>query len=331
MKVTKIKLLERLDDETSVAEVVFDNNSTAVMFCNYSDSLKFIDKDVIVQFRKDIYNEQIVRVVTTLTELVKIATYSRNDSIKLFAEQIDNNSNVCFRNLVQGEHYPNSIVYCCSMQYKTSAKSSWAELTVMDKMRHIRKLRLFSPDKLDAQYSGHYLLTTLRINDFGLMADSVSPLTAEYSINPDIDIAEQYILKVFEQNSPVCDFLNASFLLTAMKTFLPPESEPGCLLVRTAIELDLACELPNIIDNVNIEIMKQAILFSKVYVLTPNSPYSQTVRCIITMSKYNKILNLRDTLVLLDDNAEHSADFALYKSILSIADTIVRIKKGDIL
>jgi hypothetical protein len=321
----RIELLETFDTDTQIMSVTFDNKQTALMLYSYGDALQFLNKEVTVSFRKDMYNGVLRDFVQTITSAAKVNTFERDTGIKLFAEQSDSNSNICFVDLKPGDVSLNAVMYCADVQYKTSARAHWAELTVLDKMRNARKLRVFDPDNGAADYRGRYVKADVRLNEYGLSTGAVFPVDGEYAPNPDVEIAVKYIRDSFGSDAAVTEFLNASGLLSALERFV--DTEPGYLAVRTAVELDLIAELANVCGKLDISAMKRAVLFSKAYLLNPDTPYSREVNVITTVSRY-RVPGAKAALVLVDDRGAPVAERKILQSVYALADDIITHRKG---
>ena len=181
---TSIEKLKEVSEDTDILRVVIDNDVKAYMIFNYAESLVFLNEEVIVSYRKDIYEGKIELFINTLTIPVKITTLDKDKGIKLFTEQSDNNSNVSFMDLAPGSNMLGAIMYCISSSYESSDRAVWLELKVRDKAGRVAKLRLFDPEFGVAKFDGMYIKASIKRNDYGLSTREIRPMDLEFPPNP---------------------------------------------------------------------------------------------------------------------------------------------------
>lgn len=323
----KIEMVKTIDDTADVLRVEFSNGTSAMMLYPYSDAMQYLDKEVTVTFRKDMYDGIVIDFVATLMEPLKVNTFERDTSIKLFSDVPDNHSNVCFADIDLGTTQQNCIVYCSDIKFDSSARASWADLTVIDKMRRVAHLRLFDPDTFNSEFKGKYVKCDMRKSQYGFNTQVVIPIQEQFAINPEVNIAEKFITDCFVGNTAFLNFIYDARLYDFMEKHT--DYEPGYVAVRTAIELALAKELANVQNNADVQVVMQAVVASKAFVMQTQSLYSTSIVNIILVSKY-EFGKKKETLLLLDDmNEDKSPERLLYKKIVEMADLIIKIKKGQ--
>ena len=64
---TSVVKLENISEDIDMMLVTIDSDTKAYMIGNYADTLQFIGDEVIVSYRKDIYQGKIETFINTLT------------------------------------------------------------------------------------------------------------------------------------------------------------------------------------------------------------------------------------------------------------------------
>lgn len=324
-KCTSVVMLEHLDEETDVLKVTIDNETEAIMFFSYGEALKYVNQDVIVTYRRDMYRGQVTQFINTITIPVLINTLDRDSNIKLYVEQEDNFSNVSFADILEGETKLNAVVYCVSHSYESSAKSAWALLRVRDRSMRVADLRLFDYEYGKQDFSGQYIRADIRRSKYGLQSQIITPLAGESPVNPEITIARSFILETFSDCEDILTFLTKTRMLDLMADYI--DIEKGYGLVRLAMELAMARELTNVSNAVNPILIRKALLLSKAFILTPASDYSTTFRNMVTVTNH-QFEDKKDIMLLLD--CEPSAilpEAEVLKNISALVDTLIKSKK----
>jgi hypothetical protein len=322
---TAIELLEAINDQTSILKVTIDDNVTALMLMDYTDALKFLNQEVVYSLRKDVYKQEVVNFIATLTRPVSVNTYDKTDSVKLFCEASDSNSNVSFSDIEEGETISNAVVYCADQLFESSEKAFWCKLTIVDRGRHIASLRLFDPDTRTAKFKGVYVKCDLRKSKYGFTANVITPITGQYPINPEVELAESVIRNIFADDADISAVIENTKLFERMRAYI--DYEPGYIAVRTAMELALAAEMGNLVEHIDLQVIKQALLFSKWFIFAPDSKYSHTV-INITKSSNFKFNKKAETLLLLDEAGDYATkEKAVYNEIVRLVDIAIKTKK----
>ena len=65
---TNIELLETVNVDTQILRVTLDGSTSALMVYDLAEAMKYLNKDVEVTYRKDIWNGNICDFINTLTE-----------------------------------------------------------------------------------------------------------------------------------------------------------------------------------------------------------------------------------------------------------------------
>ena len=87
---TGITLVETLASGDELLKVVIDNTTEAFWFYRYADAVKYLNEEVIVEYRKDVYKGQLCQFIATFVRPTVIQTLSATDNIKLYCDQEDN-------------------------------------------------------------------------------------------------------------------------------------------------------------------------------------------------------------------------------------------------
>ena len=328
---TKCKSIERVDRlmGTDVLHVTLvDDNieTTAYWMYDYTEALKFLDQEVLVSYRKDMYKGELCDFINTFTVPTVVKTLDKNTEIKLYLEQCDNMSNVTFREIEDGDERLGCIVFCTNSCYKSSPKASWMELTIRDHTMHCATLRLFDYDNKAADFSGKYIKTSLSKNQYGFQTTQILPLDQDVYVNPEIELAISFIKEYFEHNATGWTFIQNTHVLDLLAEEV--DYEKGYGLMRLAMELSLVQSLKNISNDADYDSIGLALLLQRGYLTQPNSVMSKSFTNINTAWKY-QYENKKLVMQLLDDSLEEKpVERNILDSIKAQVSTILEVRKG---
>ncbi|MCM1440605.1 MAG: hypothetical protein NC131_15620 [Roseburia sp.] len=328
---TSIVKLEEITPDTDMLLVTIDDDVQAYMVYNYAQCLQFVNQDVIVSYRKDVYKGKIENFINTLTIPVKVTALDRDDNIKLFVKQHDNNSNCCLSDIKEGESFVKAILYCVESQYESSVKAVWLTLTVRDKAGRVAKLRLFDYDSRDANYSGMYIRANIKRTKYGFNTDMIEPVDIEFSPNPEIEISKKFIQITFLDDNYIKGVLASTKLLERMETFV--DVEMGFALVRLAVELDILEELKNVLDDVDFKAISYALVMRYGYIAKQSlKRFSNRLKSVTFALQQNMPTSVATkVLMILDEDCkevELIPEKDVFNSILLLADSVIKAKKA---
>lgn len=322
---TSITKINTLSDGTDVLNVTIDNDVQAFWFYEYAKALEYVNKEVIVEYRKDVYNGQLCAFIATFTVPTKINTLEKKDNIRLYCDQIDNNSNLVFEEVEIGETKMGCIVYCISQEYKSSPNAVWMELLIRDKRMHVAKLRLFDYENKNVVLEGQYIMTSLSRNQYGFQSEMIKPVTGEVGPNPEIDIAKQFIMNYFADDEVSLNYISTTRVLDFLEEAI--DYEKGYGLMRLAMELSMVDNLVNITQDIDVSAIGRALLASRGY-MTRTSALSNIVNNVNLALKYSWD-NRKEVLMLLDVPSEESIpEMTIMQSIKDTVNNILEIRKG---
>ena len=104
--------------------------------------------------------------------------------------------------------------------------------------------------------------------------------------------------------------------------------EPGYILVRLALELDIASELSNLVKEVDTNLIMRCLLLEKFGLFQQTSPYHTDIVTFITASKYRFNRKNEVLLALYSDDERFSMERIILRQVREMADTIIKVKKG---
>ncbi len=323
MVCTSVKLIEKLDD-TDVLEVVIDEVTTALWLYPLADAMSYVGKEVIVSYRNDMYKGAVRQFINTFVEPCKVSVIDRKEGIRLYADNVDNYSNMSFNDIAVGETKNGCILYCIAQRFETSEKAVWVTLTVRDKLFRISRVRLFNYNN-KADFTGKYIICALTRNEYGFRTDMVAPANGECPDNYEIRIAEDYVMSYFAKDTVAMAVLNKTDLLHWLRNHM--DIEKGYLLVRLADELSICDSLYNLTNSVDIASISHALLADKLYVLKPDSHLSQNALNIL-LAVGQQWKSPITVMSLIDSSSETDLpEKAVYISIKQLADSVVKANK----
>lgn len=313
------------DAGSEVLQVTIDNTVTALWFYPLADALPFLNQEVIVDYRKDVYNGQLQQFIKTFTVPTVVNTLDKKDNMKLYLDQVDDGSNLSFNEIAIGETRGSCIFFCTKQEYKASTNAVWMEMLIRDRSMHIAKLRIFDYMDKDAQLAGHYLVGELSRSKWGFQTDSVVVSRIDDRPNPEIDIAKQFIQNFFSDDPVAMQFINKCNLFEAAKDYV--DYEPGYVLVRIAMELAMCESLYNITNDVDVKAIAHTLLASYGFLVNQSSVLSPMVRNIFLAQQF-PFPDKKTVIVCLDEGLEeHPAEYALVHSIKESVNNVLRIRK----
>lgn len=330
-KLSKITNVEEVSMGVDLIQLYFGDglHESVYMFGEYNEVLQYLDKEVIVEFRTEIVKGQLHKVVANLGVVTTVTTLAQEDNIKLFLEEDleIGTSNILFSELAPGDVVDKAIMYCIDHKYESSAKATWAKLTVLDRKRNMSYLRVFDPDRDSVDLKGSFIKCALRMSDYGLQTQDIM-VHSEGSVdsNPLVVIAERAIYNALQDDKILLDYMSAKNILEKMKTYNLEEGlEAGFMTVRLAVELMLIQQTANISKHLDVELLKRMAVCEKAYVVTNKSTtlLSHETQNIILISSH--ILARDKTLTAsLDSNRQiNLAECAFYNGIKKAADVVV--------
>ena len=308
-------------------DVLIDNDKHAYWFYKYADALQYIGQEVIVSYRKDIFEGEMHDFINTFTIPTKVAVLDREDNPKLFCDIEDNASNISFNGIADGEHVPGCIFYCINQQYKSSPKADWLEITVRDKLMHIATLRIFSTENRDVDFTGYYAMAELYRNSYGLSSEFISRLDNNgVAANPEIALAEKYIINYCAKDEVLNNYVQKTDLIRHIKEHM--DFEPGYSLVRMAMELDMCSAMNNITKDIDLTTLGRVIVLSYGH-LTKNNKYLSD-SFLNTATALNFPFEDKKTILeCLDEALEvRPPEAQVYMNIKNTVNTLLNIRKG---
>ena len=327
MKLTKIDLLESYATEQQLMRLTFDEGKdSAYIIWSHANLVQYLNDEVIATFRQDMYNGTISKFVNTIAKVGVVHTLERSNNVKLYVDVTDNHSNIRFKEIEDGGTAVNAIVYVTDIRFDSSARAEWADLTVMDQARKIAQLRIFSPDSKIQDFKGRYVMCDIRKNRYGLSTDSVVTVDNAFPFSPEVEISERFLMDAFAEDADILTLLAETKFADFAKKVV--DLEPGYILVRLAIELDVASELANLVKEVDVDLIKRCLLIEKFNVFQQTSPYRNDIVTFVTASRYKFDHKNEVLLTLYSDEEKFSMERVVLKQVREMADTIINVKKG---
>lgn len=327
MILTKVDKIEELSGGLDLCFLEFDGGKdSAYIIWNYTNMLQYLEGEVIATFRQDMYKGVIQKFVNTLARVGVVHTLERDDNIKLYVDKPDNQCSISFKDIPEGNTMVCCTVYVIAVENDSSARATWVDFTIQDRDRKLAKLRMFNPSTNMEEFVGRYIMCDIRHNKYGFSTESVVTVDATFPYSPEVAIAEDFILKTFADDKEVLGILDNSGFLKFGKRNVT--EEPGYILVRLAMELDYANELANLTKEVDIKMVRRALLFNKFSILNEQSPYHSDIVKYAMASRF-KFDGSREVLMIeFSDAPEYAKERVMFNSIREFIDNVIKIKKG---
>lgn len=312
---------------TDVLKVIIDNEISAYWFFNYADSLAYVGKEVIVDYRKDVYNGELVDFINTFIIPNTVHTLDKEDNIKLYIDQEDNFSNISFSDIADSETRGGCIVFCTAQEFKSSTKAVWMECIIRDRSMHTAVLRLFDYENASADFAGKYIVTELTRSKYGFTTDFIGPVDGKCPPNPEIELGKKFILNYFKDDAVSLDYINKTNVLEFLEELV--DYEKGYGLMRLAMELAMVDSMGNITKDVDLSAIGRALLAKRGHI-SRNSVLSE---CYNNLALANKFMwdNRKLVMQLLDVNIdEHPKEYVIMNNIVNTVSGILEVRKGTV-
>lgn len=309
MKVTEITVLENINETTDVLNVKFDDDSTALMFYKYADALKYINEDVYVEFREDIYKGNVTTFINTVTETLKVHTLDSAKNIKLYAETVDNQSNVVFQDMKDGDIKLNAVMYCTAQEFRSSERTNsyWVELTVRDSVFKLLKLRLFDYESRDSNFVNKYIRCDITKSMYGLSTTVIMLEPNQPEVPIEVELAVTYINDIIAEDSNVAEVYNTVDFIGNARKYNDPKGY-GMSLVALAFELSLMKTYENLLPGCNWDLLRKALMLSHMYVCNGKSTLTRSLQNIVWVSKL-PVTHRQEIIHIYDNNEDDTSTF----------------------
>lgn len=327
MKLTKVEKLESYGADNDLMRLEFDDGKEyAYAMYSYPNMVQAIGEEVICDFRQDLYNGRVERFIQTFARVCVINTLTKEEGVKLYTDVTDNNSTIMFKEIEDGATAIDSIIYVVDMKFESSAKADWVDLVAMDKARRIASIRKFSPDSKVIDMRGRYVLCNIKRNKYGLSTDGdVVTVDSAFPYNPEVAIAERYIYNTFSNNADILKVIEESSFIAGAKHTV--DIEPGFLLARLAIELELASSIANCLGEVDTDLIKRCLLMSKLNMFQ-KSLFYEDITGFIMIQKQSFERKQDVLLTLYATEEKFTLERLALAKIKELGDMIVDMKKG---
>lgn len=306
-------------------QVTIDNDITAFWFYNYADSLKYLNQEVIVDYRQEILNGNKVQFINTFCLPVKVTTLDKTSGIKLFIDQEDNQSNVSFNAIEVGRTEYGCIVYCSAQEFKSSANAVWMELIIRDRLMRTAKMRIFDYEDKKIVLAGRYIRADLSKSKYGFQTQMAVALDLEVNPNAEIEIATEFIRNYFADDTEALNYINKVRLIESLNDVV--DYEKGYALVRLATELSFVDAMKNVSKDVDLRTLGRVILTSYGF-HTRTSSLSPSINNVILVTQFHFEDKTAIAQCLDVGLTEHSSVYNVWKRIQELTSTLLEVRKG---
>lgn len=265
-------------------EKVYAANDKLVM-------MKFLDKEVVFSVREELFEGTYVNMLETFTAIASINVVDQDATAKLYLlEKAPNQCTVAFSDIALGDNVLSVILYCTSVTYGRNNRTTWADLTLVDRDHKVANVRKFNPERMDYEYQDRYVKLDMYRNDYGLNTEEPELLDelGNYD-NPEKDICKAYLNRVIHEDPDLEGFVQRSSLFEKMYEYSYAENlDKGHELVRLGRLVYLIDQLRNLTGSLDIQALIRAAICSRAYVLCNREEmnWSLLKQNIVMMSKY---------------------------------------------
>ena len=328
VSVTSVQSIKVINKDSTLYSIDFDDNTNALMLAEEGEPYTFLNKLVDVEFRDDFFEGEVRSFVATIVDKKVVNVINRKEHIKLFSSSFDPSSNVIFKDINIGDEVHGAVMYCTKVTYDSSLKTDWIDLTVSDKTRRVSHVRIFTPDRQGINFAGSYIKCNIRKNKYGLSTQDVVCCEGEFPPNPEVDLAENYVLQYIENDKELKKVFEETNLLPFMKEYAG--FEKGSLLMTLAMEIDFAVELTNVSPAVDSDAIVKALIADKFWVLQPNSHYSREFLCLYRALRYKDVFTPLVQDIIGGNVPDIPDERIIYTRIKELVRDLIYIRKGEV-
>lgn len=253
-------------------KVTFTDETSALYVSNYSSALDFIGKEVLVDFREDIYKGTVEKYIAQLSHTSVTTVLDRETDMKLYTEDTGEIYSTISFGDVPDFGITGAIVFCTNAIFEKSDKSDWVKFTCLDRNRKSGNVRLFKPMRDRANFINRYIQLNIKKGKIDFITDKVelAPGRAPEP-NPEIKVAKTFILDIVRDEPEIMEYINKTQILDFIEKYnLDEEIEPGYEMVRLAIEIEQIRNLKNVTKDLNISSMMKYAILRRGYCITNN-------------------------------------------------------------
>lgn len=330
-KIKSINKLEDISSDMCIMDVVFTDNTSAKYVSSYSNALNFLDKDVAIELRDDLFHGRVEKFISTLSVTTVATTLDRDTNFKLYSEDAGQiYSTIAFPD-IPDSGVMGAIMFCTNVKLERSDKSTWFRFTCLDRNRKSCNVRLFDPIRDTANFIGRYVKMDIRKGKFDYIATKVSiEMGTAPEANPEIRVARAFILDIIKDYPTIMDFVTHSNILDYIEKYnIDEEIEPGYEMVRLAIELEQIRNFNNITNGLDVQAMMKACILYRGYCISDNDSTvkSKPLQNIYVAIQNNGIKSKMEMHLLDRETELRTAEYELLNDIRGIADKIVKVNR----
>lgn len=339
MKVGRIKavtLISQIQQGLDYMSIVIGEGEYRV-FGDYYEHVSYINEDVVYEVRPDIYNGEVISVVTGLSIKRVIQTVPETSGIKLISAGNQDNDicNLSLDSIRPGSTEYNVICYVSDFKVDSSTKAVWLDFNVIDMKSVTHSVRLFSSkgesvDELEMRaksFIGCYVkFDQITKTQYGLQTTGFELYPVEVVMPAEVEIAINIIKDAVKDDEALCSYMSQFDVIEQLKGIV--DSVPGFHLVRIATEIVMIKSLSNISNMYSETELIRAAVTSRGYLIDRKNNFSKVVLNVnkITRSGLKTDMQLIDILDVMSENT--SPLKRVYIEVAKFCNFIVEERRG---
>lgn len=336
--VVSVSFIKNIKEGMDLCKIRIDFDELFI-FYDKDDLNQFLNQRVEYNFRDDMVDGKIERVVTDIAILRTIQTVASVENVKLIPA--GNTRTVCNFSINEvrfGEFKSKCVSYLSAVTRGASDKSKWCDMTMIDMDSREFNVRMFTRDpnrteNLDEKIEsaiGCYVQYDITFTKYGYQTEDIYVMPVDVELSPEVEVAKAVVLDVIKSDESLLQLETVYKLVDNLTNII--DGEPGYMLVRMAAEIYLINALGDISTNLDIPTMKQAVVCSRLYTIPAKKQWS---RPLLNVNKTSRIVALRDNdelMGILDPQSgrDMTDTQRMYIKVRGMVNDIIKIRRGII-
>lgn len=335
-EVESITFVKALDNGLDLCEIQIEFDRFKI-FGDRTELVEYLNQYVEYVWSFDMIDGLQEKVIRDITLRKTVQTVQSTENIKLIPE--GNKRTVCnfaIKDITAGDTHYGKVALLTGYDFRSSDKSKWVDLTLIDMESREFTMKLFTKkieDDVDPyealpEYLGKYVEFDLNLTRYGYQTSGITPRLEPVELSPEVTVAKEVLRNVIDADEALTAYENAYHILDKLENVI--DGEPGYALVRMASEIYMINAIDNISNNLDIQAMKRAVITSRFHLLPHKTKWSRSNLNINAAMRIGPIKSDIEVMLILDAASEEAPSDTklMYIKIRGIVNDIIDIRRG---
>jgi hypothetical protein len=320
----------------SVVESLSSQLQKMAIDVNHNEYIMFGDSTALTPLiNKDVEFEEEDGIVENLAEVVVVTqkVETNDDVMTLIPSKSSSSSTINFdlSQISPGELQQAQTILFLSYTKSNSRVAKWYDMNCIDRNSKNFNLRIFYDSEFDSSVIEHnvgrYIICDIRYDSkYGLqVSGKINLLDIPVTLPAEVELAYETLKDICDESSDAwLDEYNKKFRLIDTLRLLVAENI-GYHLVHMCAEIMLLCTMENIVEDLPLTLMKQAVFASRGYLIPSKTPTTVPAEFL----NYHRLIttSAKDNVALIELITGVSEYSPLFKQVQDLATATIE-KKG---